>query len=146
MKTRNIFLLTLVAFMLMTACTDQPYFDIPYDANGNVIFTDISEVTATDATVAQPDFTVTGYFPNAKAGDVMTAEVLKAQVPSWDPGGATQLLPLAGTEKNITLDGSLTGSVTYTKAEAGLVNVDDAVTVVFSGATDSGIIQIRLKP
>jgi len=48
--------------------------------------------------------------------------------------------------KSITVGGELKTSVTYTKAEAGLVNVGDAVTVVFSGATDSGIIQITLQP
>jgi hypothetical protein len=35
--------------------------------------------------------------------------------------------------------------VTYTLAEANLINVGDAVTVVFSGATDSGIIKIVLQ-
>ena len=75
----------------------------------------------------------------------MVAEVLKAQVPSWDPGGALQLLPLAGTKKNVTISNSLEGSVTYTKTEAGLTDVGDAITVVFSGATDSGIIEVRLE-
>lgn len=145
MKTKNILTISLIAFVLMTSCTDQPYFDIPVDANGNVIFTEISEVTATPATVAQPDFTVSGYFPNAKPGDVLVAEVLKPQVPSWDPGGALQLLPLAGTKKDVTIDNSLGGSVTYTKAEAGLNNVGDAVTIVFSGQTESGIIEVRLE-
>lgn len=130
----------------MMACTPQPYFDIPLDANGDVIFSGISEVTSTGATVADDDFTVNAYFPNAKSGDAMESEVLKQQVPSWDPGGALQLLPLDGTIKSITVGGDLKTSVTYTKAEAGLVNVGDAVTVVFSGATDSGIIQITLEP
>ncbi len=75
----------------------------------------------------------------------MKATVLKQQVPSWDPGGATQLLPLAGSEKSITVGNDLKTTVTYSLAEAGLVNVDDAITVVFSGATDSGIIRISLQ-
>lgn len=130
----------------MMGCTDQPYFDIPYDANGDVIITGISEVTSSGVTVADNDFTIDAYFPNAKSGDAMEAEVLKRQVPSWDPGGELQLLPLDGTIKSISVGNELKTSVTYTKAEAGLVNVGDAVTVVFSGATDSGIIQITLQP
>jgi len=146
MKTKIIISLSLIfTIALMMSCTEQPYYDIPYDENGNVIFSELSEVTSDGVTVADESFTVDGYFPNAKSGDVMTATVLKRQVPSWDPGGALQLLPIEGTEKTITLGADLKGSVTYTKAEAQLVNVGDAVTVVFSGATDSGIIQIVLK-
>lgn len=148
MKTKNILSISLIiSFILMMGCTPQPYFDIPYDADGNVIITGISEVTSTGVTVADAGFTVDAYFPNAKSGDVMTAEVLQRQEPSWDPGGELQLLPLAGTQKDITVGADLKTSVTYTKAEAGLVNVGDAVTVVFSGATDSGIIHnITLEP
>jgi len=147
MKTKNILSISLIiSFILMMGCTPQPYFDIPLDDNGDVIFSGISEVTSDGATVADADFTVNAYFPNAKSGDVMEAELLKRQEPSWDPGGELQLLPLAGTIKSITVGSDLKTSVTYTKAEAGLVNVGDAVTVVFSGATDSGIIQISLVP
>lgn len=73
---------------------------------------------------------------------------LKRQVPpaDWNAGTELQLLPLAGTIKSITVGNELKTSVTYTKAEAGLVNVGDAVTIVFSGATDAGIIQITLEP
>jgi len=146
MKTINILSISLiVSFVLMMGCTPQPYFDIPLDENGEVIFTGISEVTSDGITAADNDFTVDAYFPNAKSGDVMTAEVLKHQEPSWDPGGELQLLPLAGTQKDITVDSELKTSVTYTKAEAGLVNVGDVITVVFSGATDSGIIYITLE-
>ena len=146
MKTINILSISLiVSFVLMIGCTPQPYFDIPLDENGDVIFTGISEVTSAGITEADTEFTVDAYFPNAKSGDVMTAEVLKHQVPSWDPGGAAQLLPLAGTQKDITVGSDLRTSVTYTKAESGLVNVGDVITVVFSGATDSGIIYITLE-
>ena len=127
------------------SCTKQPYFDIPYDENGNVIITQISEVTCDPVTTADESFTIYCYFPNAKPGDVMVATVLKQQVPSWDPGGEKQLLPLAGTEKNITVGDDLKTSVTYTLVEAQLVNVGDAITVVFAGKTDSGIISITLK-
>jgi len=146
MKTKNIISLSLIFITaLMMSCTKQPYFDIPYDENGNVYITEISSVTCDPVTTADANFTINCYFPNAKAGDTMKATVLKQQVPSWDPGGATQLLPLAGSEKSITVGNDLKTSVTYSLAEAGLVNVDDAITVVFSGATDSGIIRITLQ-
>jgi hypothetical protein len=146
MKTKIIISLSFIFSMVfIMSCTDQPYYDIPYDENGNVIFSDISVVTSTGVTTADASFTVNCYFPNAKSGDVMIAEVLKRQVPSWDPQGDLQLLPVQGTKKNITVGADLKTSVTYTKAEATLVKVGDAVTVVFSGATDSGIIQIVLK-
>ena len=146
MKTKNIVSIAfIVSFLVMMGCTDQPYYDIPRDANGNVVFTGISEVTSTGVTTADSDFTIFAYFPNAKPGDVMKAEVLKSQVPSWDPTGAQQLLPLEGAAKDVTVGNDLKTSVTFTKAEAGLVSVGDAITVVFSGATDSGIISIRLE-
>ncbi len=145
MKAKNIISLSLiVAMALVMSCTDQPYYDIPYDANGNVIFSGISQVTSTGVTTADASFTINCYFPNAKPGDVMQAQVLKRQVPSWNPDGALQLLPY-GTAKSITVGPDLKTSVTFTKAEAGLVNVGDAITVTFSGATDSGIISITLK-
>jgi len=138
MKTKIIITLSLIFTIgLMMSCTDQPYFDIPYDENGNVIITQISEVTSDGVTTADDSFTINCYFPNAKSGDTMTATVLKRQ--------DGDLLPLSGTEKQITVGGDLKTSVTYTKAEAQLVNVGDAVTVVFAGATDSGIIQIVLE-
>lgn len=146
MKTKNIISISyIVALVLAMGCTDQPYFDIPRDENGDVIFTDISEVTSPGVTTADNDFTIFGYFPNAEPGDVLVAEVLKNQVPPWDPDGALQLLPLEGTKKDVTVGDALKATVTYTRAEADLNNVGDAVTVVFSGETDSGIIEIRLE-
>ncbi len=145
MKAKIIISLSLiVAMALVMSCTDQPYYDIPYDENGNVILSGISVITSTGVTTADASFTINCYFPNAKSGDVMTAQVLKRQVPSWNPEGALQLLPY-GTAKSITVGADLKTSVTFTKAEAGLVNVGDAITVTFAGATDSGIISITLK-
>ncbi|HKI89324.1 MAG TPA: hypothetical protein VKA38_09870 [Draconibacterium sp.] len=146
MKRKIIISLSLIfTIALMMSCTKQPYYDIPLDENGNVYITEISSVTCGPVTTADANFTISCYFPNAKSGDTMKATVLKQQVPSWDPGGATQLLPLAGSEKSITVGADFKTTVTYTLAEAGLVNVDDAITVVFSGATDSGIIRIKLQ-
>jgi ABC-type transport system substrate-binding protein len=146
MKRKIIISLSLIfTIALMMSCTKQPYYDIPYDENGNVYITEISVITADPVTTADANFTINCYFPNAKSGDTMKATVLKQQVPSWDPEGATQLLPLAGSEKSITVGGDFKTTVTYTLAEAGLVNAGDAITVVFSGATDSGKISITLQ-
>lgn len=146
MKAKNIIILSFIAVMaLMTGCTDQPYYDIPYDENGNVYITGISKVTCDPVKVGQTSFTINCYFPNAKSGDVMKSTVLQQQVPSWNPTGAKQLLPIAGSEKSITVGSDFKTTVTYTLSEAHLINVGDAITVVFSGATDSGIIQIVLK-
>ena len=146
MKAKIIISLSFIVTMaLMISCTDQPYYDIPYDENGNVYITQISKVTCDPVKVGQTSFTINCYFPNAKSGDVMKATVLQQQVPSWNPTGAKQLLPVAGSEKNITVGDDHKTSVTYTKTEAHLLNVGDAITVVFSGATDSGIISIVLK-
>ena len=146
MKAKIIISLSfIVAMALMIGCTSQPYYDIPYDENGNVYITQISKITADPVTTAMKSFTINCYFPNAKSGDVMKSTVLKQQVPSWNPEGATQLLPLAGSEKSITVGGDFKTSVTYTLSEAGLVKAGDAITVVFSGATDSGKISITLK-
>ncbi len=146
MKAKIIIIFSIIISMalIMSCSTDQPYYDIPYDENGNVIITDISVITSTGVTTADDSFTINCYFPNAKSGDVMTAQVLKRQVPSWDPQGALQLLPY-GTPKSITVGSDLKTSVTFTRAEAGLVNVGDAITVTFAGKTDSGIITITLQ-
>jgi hypothetical protein len=145
MKAKIIITLSFIATIaIMIGCTDQPYYDIPYDENGNVYITGISKITSTGVTAADASLTINCYFPNAKSGDIMKAQVLKRQVPSWNPQGALQLLPY-GTPKNITVGSDLKTSVTFTKAEAGLVNVGDAITVTFAGATDSGIISITLK-
>lgn len=146
MKAKIIITLSIIFTMaLMIGCTDQPYYDIPYDENGNVYITQISKVTADPVKVGQTSFTINCYFPNAKSGDVMKATVLQQQVPSWNPTGAKQLLPVAGSEKSITVGSDFKTSVTYTLQEANLLKVGDAITVVFSGATDSGIISITLK-
>lgn len=146
MKSKIIITLSFIAVIaMMTGCTKQPYYDIPYDANGNVYITKISQVTAAPVTSTMTSFTVNGYFPNAKVGEVMKATVLQQQVPSWNPTGAKQLLPVAGSEKSVTVGSDFKTSVTYTRTEAHLLAVGDAITVVFSGNTDSGIIAIVLK-
>lgn len=143
-KIQNIFL-TFTSIALLISCTEQPYWNIPKDANGNAIITQVSKTTSPGITALDPGFTIEAYLPNARPGDVMTAELVKPQVPEWDPDGATQILPVQGSKKTATVDADLKISVSYTKEEATLANVGDFVTVTISGPTDSGIKRIDLK-
>ncbi len=145
MKTIRNIALTFVATAFIVSCTEQPYWDIPRDANGNAIITQVSKTTSPGITALDDGFTITAWLPNAKPGDVMKAELVKPQVPSWDPGGATQILPVQGTKKDVTVDQDLNVSVTYTKEEATLAEVGDYVTVTLAGQTESGILRIDMK-
>lgn len=141
MKTRKIILLTLIcSIALIMSCTKQPYYEIPTDASGKAVITSVSTTTTAGVTALDDKFTVNSTLPNAKSGDVMTAELLKLQVPSWDATLAKQNLPLAGTKKTVNVGSDLKTSVTFTRAEAQMVNVGDYVTFAMSGATESGYI------
>ena len=140
MKTKNKISLTIIYVVaILSGCTKQPYYDIPTDANGNVGITGVSSTTSSGITTLDDKFTVNATLPNAKAGDIMIAELLKLQVPST--GGAAQLLPLAGTQKNVTVGNDLKTTVTYTRAEAKLASVGDYVTVTLSGKTSQALLK-----
>lgn len=143
MKTyiKNIF--TIAAAASLWSCTKQPYYEIPTDENGNVVITGVAKTTSDGITTLDDAFTVTSILPNAKAGDVMKVELLQLQTPSG--GGAKQLLPMAGTQKEVTLGSDLTAIVSYTRAEAKLNNAGDYVTVTFSGKTDAATFRVNLK-
>lgn len=145
MKTIRNMALTLVSVAFITSCTEQPYWEIPKDANGNAIITQVSKTTSPGITVLDDGFTITAYLPNAKPGDVMKAELVKPQVPSWDPDGATQILPVQGSKKELTVDPDLNVSVFYSKEEATLAEIGDYVTVTLAGQTESGILRINMK-
>ncbi|MCX6222830.1 MAG: hypothetical protein NTZ69_17830 [Bacteroidia bacterium] len=121
------------------SCTKQPYYEIPKDASGKAIITQVSTTSTTGVTALDDKFTVNSTLPNAKSGDVMTAELLKMQIPSWG-GTATQNLPLANTKKQVTVGADLKTSVTYTRAEAQMTKIGDFVTFTLAGATESGYI------
>jgi hypothetical protein len=143
MKTKKIILLTLICSLAaMMSCSQYPYYEIPKDAQGKAIITQVATVTSTGVSVLESEFTVNATLPNARPGDVMTAELLRHQVPSW--GGDEQLLPLAGTAKQVTVDNDLKVSVTFSRADAQLVNAGDAVMVTLAGETESGRIQVIL--
>ena len=141
MRTKIIIQLTLILVAFIMSCSEQPYWDYPKDENGEAIITQVSTTTSTGITALDPGFTVNSYLPNAKAGDVMNVELVKPQVPSWNPGGATQILPIAGSKKTFTVDNNLKIAFSYTRAEATLSKVNDWVTVKISGETESGIIK-----
>lgn len=124
-------------------CSKQPYYDIPTDGDGNVVITGVAKTTSAGITTLDNAFTVTSYLPNAKEGDVMKVELLQLQTPSG--GGALQLLPMAGTQKEVTLGNDLKATVNYTRNEAKLNLVGDYVTVTFAGKTDAATFRVNLK-
>lgn len=141
MKTRKILQISLILVALIMSCSEQPYWDYPKDENGNAIITQVSKTTTSGITALDPGFTGESYLPNAKQGDIMTVVLVKPQVPPSNPGGATQILPIAGTSKTYTVDNNLKINFSYTREEATLLKVGDWVTVTISGETESGIIK-----
>lgn len=143
MKNNKLISLVCSGALLLGSCSKQPYWNIPTDANGNAIITSVSSATSAGISTLDDGFTVNVTLPNAKSGDVMNVELLKQQIP---PGGgtATQLLPLAGTQKTVNVGSDLTASVTYTRAEAQMSEAGDNVYVSFSGKTESASIVIQM--
>lgn len=135
----------LCSVLILAGCTEQEYFEIPRDANGNVILTGISSTTTTGISTLDNDFSVTATFATANPGDVMKVELLQLQIP---PSGGTtkQLLPLEGTQKEVTVGQDLTATVGYSRAEANLAEPGEYVTVVFNGATDYAKVRIDMVP
>jgi hypothetical protein len=126
----------LLLLVLIVSCTKQELFDVPRDANGNVILTTISSTSTLGVSALDAQFTVTATLPNAKSGDVMNVECLQLQIPAGSTSTTKQLLPMTGTQKTATVGADLKASITYTRTEAKLVNVGDYVTVCFNGLTD----------
>lgn len=142
MKNKISLILICLLAAVIVSCSKQPYYNIPTDANGHIILTGIATTTSSGISTLDDNFTVDATLPNAKAGDVMTVELLKPQIPA---GGSTaQLLPLAGTQKQVTVSNNLTVSVNYTRAAAMMNVPGDFVTVTFSGKTESASIVITL--
>ncbi|HEY6081873.1 MAG TPA: hypothetical protein VIU45_00360 [Chitinophagaceae bacterium] len=139
----KISLILICSVALIVSCSKQPYFNIPTDANGKVILTGIATATSAGISTLDDNFTVNATLPNAKAGDVMTVELLKPQVPPG--GGAAQLLPLAGTQKQVTVASNLTVSVNFTRTQAMMNVPGDFVTVTFAGKTESASLVVTLK-
>jgi hypothetical protein len=135
---------TLIALIaLLQSCTKQDYYNIPKNVDGSAYITTVSSITSAGITSLDDDFTVTARLPNAKPGDIMTTELLAQQIPAG--GSALQLLPIAGTQKTVTVDADLKASVTYTRVQALLVNQKDVVTLTFAGKTESALTTITLN-
>lgn len=129
------YIYTLVAVVLFFSCGQNNQYEIPTDENGNIIWTGVSSTTTTGISSIDNSFTVTPTFATAKVGDVMKVELLQLQTPP-DGGTTKQLLPLANTQKEVTVGNDMKASVSYTRDQANLNEVGDYVVVVFNGATD----------
>ena len=133
--------------MLITviSCKKQDYYELPVDSTGNVLFTTNSSTDTKGISTLDGSFTVTATFATAKVGDVMKVELLQLQIP--ENGGATkQLLPMAGTQKTVTVGSDMKASVTYSRDEAKMSAANDYVTVTFSGATDYAKVRVDMVP
>ena len=140
---RNLSLTLICSLALIAGCTKQEYYNIPVDANGHAVITQVATVTSSGISTLDDQFTVNATFPNAKAGDVMKVELLQLQVPPQG-GTATQLLPLAGTLREATLGSDLKASVTYTRSEAKMNVSGNTVTVTFAGKTDAAKLTVNM--
>jgi hypothetical protein len=135
--------LTLVTIAaLLQSCSKQQYVNIPRNADGSAYITTVASTTNTGMTTLDNGFSVTATLPNAKAGDEMVAELLAQQLPVG--GSATQLLPIAGTQKKLIVGSDLKVTVSYTRTEALYKNVNDQVTVTFAGKTESAFTTITM--
>ena len=144
MKNKSSLILICSLALIAASCSKQPYYEVPDVINGVANITGISTATSTGISTLDNNFTVNVTLPNAKSGDVMIVELLKQQTPSGST--ATQLLPLPGTQQSITVLTNLTASVTYTKAQAQMVNVGDNVFVSWAGKTESASVVVTLTP
>lgn len=136
-----------ILFVLFTiaSCTEQAYYEIPLDGNGNVLLTGVSSTEGTGISTLDDGFTITATFATAKSGDVMMVELLQLQTP---PGGGStkQMLPMAGTQKDVTVGSDFKASVTYTRAEANLNNSGDNIRVVYNGEMDYAKATVEMVP
>jgi hypothetical protein len=142
MEMKKIILLCVLATII--SCSKPPYYEIPKDANGQVILTTISSTTSTGITALDAGFSLTATLPNANVGDVMKVELLRLQEPPG--GGALQLLPMAGTQTDITVAASKEATVTYTREQAMLGQAGDYVTIIFNGATEYAKGTVTMTP
>ena len=127
----NIFISSCLA--LFITCCEQPYYEIPLDEEGNLIITEVSKSFCKGISTLEDEFTINVNFATASPGDVIKVECLNIQIKE----GNEMLLPIVGTQKEITVDNELKAFITYTRSEAELHEVADFVVVTFAGETDS---------
>ena len=139
---KNIFyLIDICLLVLILGCSKQEVYDIP-TVDGEFLIYDISSSTTTGISTLDSDFTVNVTFATAKPGDEMNVELLKSQLPSG--GTAKQWRPIAGTQKTVTVGNDMRSSITYTRSEAQMNSVGDAIKVVFSGETDYNVTDVTM--
>jgi len=129
--------------LLISSCTNNPYYEIPTDSDGNPLLTEVSSVVSSGITTADDSFSVTATLPNARPDDVMVVELLKPQ--PHEASESDQLLPLEGTRKEAIVDSNLQATVTYTREEADMNQAGDYVEVIFAGATDSAQLRVTME-
>lgn len=136
-----------ILFVLFTivSCTEQAYYEIPTDENGNVYLTGVSSTESAGISTLDAGFTVTATFATANSGDVMKVELLQLQIPP-EGGTAKQMLPMAGTQKDVTVGSDLKATVSYTRAEANLNAPGDNVRVVYNGKMDYAKATVQMTP
>ena len=144
MNKMNRFISILFVLLVITSCNEQAYYEIPLDENGNILLTGVSSTEGSGISTLDDEFTVTATFATAKSGDVMMVELLQLQTPP--EGGATkQMLPLAGTQKDVTVGSDFKASVTYSRADANLNSPGDIVKVIYNGATDFANAEVKME-
>jgi hypothetical protein len=131
----------LSALIFIISCQEDE-LDIPRDENGNAVLTEVSSATTTGISTLDDEFSVTAHLPNAKSGDIMNVECLKLQY--HEAGDNNQLLPLAGTQKTVTVGSDLKTTVTYSRNETNLNNPGDYVTVSMAGETDYALQRVNM--
>ncbi len=140
----NRFISILGVIFLFASCNEQAYFEIPLDENGNVLLTGVSSTEVSGISTLDDEFTVIATFATAKSGDVMMVELLQLQEPP-NGGTAKQMLPMAGTQRDVTVGSDLKASVTYSRAEAKLNSPGDIVRVIYNGATDFANAEVKME-
>src|SRR5690625_1880511 len=127
----------------ISSCTNNPYYEIPTDSDGNPILTEVSSVESSGITTAGESFSVTATLTTARPDDVMVVELLKPQ--PHEASESDQLLPLEGSRKEAIVDSNLPATVTYTRQEADMNQAGDYVEVIFAGATDSAQLRVTME-
>ena len=146
MKTNKIIygiILAVMASYITIGCSKQPYFEIPLDENGDAKVTQVTRAESDGIKEGDEQFHVTVEFKNAKAGDVIYVELLSLQ--SQGDGSDSELLPIAGTQRQFELSTSLSLNVSFTADEAKLKEVGDYVVVTFSSISDSATLTIEME-
>lgn len=145
MKKMKKFIIILSVLFTIVSCNEQDYYELPLDENGNVLLTGVSSTESTGISTLDNAFTVTATFATANPGDVMKVELLQLQTPP-EGGSTKQMLPMAGTQTDITVGNDLTATVSYTRDEANLNGPGDNVRVIYNGVTDYAKATVEMVP